>query len=270
MSAPSPVAERPVLPARLERHLLVAWQHPSTRAYDLVGRLDIPIAPDDSYRFAYFRHAASVPGFRPFIDLPDLDRVYESHDLFPLFDNRLTPRSRADFPQVAAFVGLTADADPFEVLARTGGRRATDTVEVVPEPNVDPGSGRLEVDFLVHGVRHHQGLDACLDQLRPADRLRILWDVQNPNDGMAVALADGHTRNVGWIPRYLVPLVHRSAEQFGWSQVKVDVLHVGDAAGPPHLRLLCRLQTAWAPDAPVLDSPEYDLLEAPVAPALPA
>lgn len=268
MSAASPVAEHPAVPARLGRRLLVAWQHPSTRAYDLVGRLDVPHAPDEPYRFAYFRHAASVAGFRPFVDLPDLDQVYEAHELFPLFDNRLTPRSRADFPQVAAFVGLTSDADPFEVLARTGGRRATDTVEVLPEPTVDPGSGQLEVDFLVHGVRHHDGLDACLAELRPNDRLRILCDVQNPTDGMAVALADGRTRNLGWIPRYLVPTVHRSADQYGWSQVNVEVLHVGDAAGPPHLRLLCRLQTAWAPDTPVLDTPEYDLPESAVAPAV--
>jgi hypothetical protein len=163
MFATSPVAERPVDPARLDRHLLVAWQHPSTRAFDLVGRLDVPVADDKPYRFAYYRHAASVAGFRPFVDLPNLDRVYEAHDLFPLFENRLTPRSRADFPEVAAFVGLTGDADPFEVLARTGGRRATDTVEVVPEPAIDPVSGRLEVDFLVHGIRHHDGVDACLE-----------------------------------------------------------------------------------------------------------
>jgi hypothetical protein len=270
MFATSPVAERPVDPARLDRHLLVAWQHPSTRAFDLVGRLDVPVADDKPYRFAYYRHAASVAGFRPFVDLPNLDRVYEAHDLFPLFENRLTPRSRADFPEVAAFVGLTGDADPFEVLARTGGRRATDTVEVVPEPAIDPVSGRLEVDFLVHGIRHHDGVDACLEELHPSDRLRILCDVQNPADSMAVALADEHTRNLGWLPRYLVPFINRSAQQFGWPQVHVEVLHVGDAAGPAHLRLLCRLQTAWSPDAPVFDSPEYDLPESFVVPAVPS
>jgi hypothetical protein len=241
------------------RRLLVAWQHPVTREYDLVGRLDLPAAPEEPYQFGYFHRAASVPGFRPFVELPDLDHSYESMDLFPLFDNRMTPRSRPDYAALAASVGLSGDADPFEVLARTGGRRATDTIEVVPEPHIDAVTGRLDVEFLVHGVRH-QRADEALASLEPGDRLRLLWDVQNPLDALALAVADSRTCNLGWVPRYLSPLVHRSAEGFSWEQVTVETVHVGDPAGPPHLRLLCRLSADWQSGEELFNGPGYALV----------
>jgi hypothetical protein len=229
------------------RRLLVAWQHPDTRAFALIGRLEVPDEDTGPFRFSYLPGAAEVDGFGAFVEMPEFGRAYESDTLFPLFDNRMTPRDRADFAEVAASVGLRASADPFEVLVRSGGRRATDTLEVLSEPAVDIGSGTLTTDFLVHGVSHHDGIDAALDLLGPDDRLRILLDVQNPVDELAVALADDTTCNLGWVPRYLCPVLRRSAAEFGWPQIDVRIVHVGSPSGPRHLRLLCRLQANWDP-----------------------
>ena len=41
-------------------------------------------------------------------------------------------------------VARAMGCDPFEVLARTSGRRATDTIEVVAEPTIDPVAGTLQ------------------------------------------------------------------------------------------------------------------------------
>lgn len=41
---------------------------------------------------------------------------------------------RPDYPQYLSALGLE-HADPVELLARTGGRRATDTIQVVPAPD---------------------------------------------------------------------------------------------------------------------------------------
>jgi hypothetical protein len=244
MPVASPILDTAGQETPAPHRLLVAWQHPVTKAYGLVGHLDLPATAGEPYRFTYFPWAGSMPGFRPFVGFPDLQRDYESLELFPFFDNRMTPRSRADYPDLAASVGLDGHADPFEVLARTGGRRATDTIEVLAEPIIDAATGRLEVHFLVHGVSHHR-VDDAVAALRPGDRLRVLCDVQNPSDALALALADSETCNLGWVPRYICPLVHRSAARFGWKQVAVEIVHVGDPAGPPHLRLLCRLSTEW-------------------------
>lgn len=240
------------------RRLLVAWQHPTSRAFDIVGCLDLPVEPDQPYRFAYFDRAKSVADFQPFVGMPDLQTVYESADLFPLFENRLTPRRRADYPDVAASVGLGADADPFEVLARTGGRRATDTVEVFGEPFVDP-AGWFAMPFLVRGLRHIDGVEPIVDQLQTGAKLRLLWDVQNPMDTLALTVGDDQTRTLGWVPRYLAPPIHRAAHQFGWSAISVSVEHIGDPFGPPHLRLLCQLGVRWDPREPVFTGPDFSL-----------
>lgn len=268
MSVAHPVAEATLDASKRRRRLLVAWQHPTTRAIDLVGCLDVPVDTEGPYRFAYFHQARAVPGFQPFVEMADLEATYESSALFSLFENRMTPRRRADYPDVAASVGLAGDADPFEVLARTSGRRATDTVEVSAEPTVDPATGTLHVNFLARGLRHIDLVGSVIDELGSGDRLRVLCDVQNPVDDLALTLADHQTRTVGWVPRYLTPIVRRSAEVFGWKQVDIRVEHVGDPAGPPHLRLLCHLQTKWEAGAEVFSDPSYGLAGEPTVASL--
>ena len=232
--------------------LLVAWQHPETREYALVARLQLPTEADPSFRFGYLPSAERIEGFRPFVEFPQLDQIYESDRLFPLFENRMTARERSDFPVVAGAVGLGPDADPFEVLVRTAGRRATDALEIVAEPLVDSRAHTVRTQFLVHGVRYLE-IEEALGRLRPGDRLRLLWDAQNPKDRMAITVADTTTHNLGWVPRYLCPLVHRSASRFGWPQIELRVVHVGDPSAPPHLRLLCELVATWDEADSILD-----------------
>jgi len=253
MPATTLAADTHLLDTPAGRRLLVAWQHPATRAYALVGVLDLPSPSEDSYVFRYLPDAAAVEGFRPFVEMPDLHCVYRSVELFRLFHNRMTPRERADYPSLAAAVGLDVGADPFEVLVRTGGRRATDTLEVLDMPAVEPQTGTVTTEFLAHGIRHLLYAQSALDRLAPGDLLRVLPDVQNSKDPLSIVLADDQTCNVGWVPRYLSPLLHRSAADFGWGEVRVTVAHVGDPAGPPHLRLLCRVTARWDPEVPVLD-----------------
>jgi len=88
------------------------------------------------FEFRYLRGAETDPDFRPFIGFPDLHRLYRSTEQFPFFENRLMSRGRADYSAYLGSLGLAHNADPFEVLARSGGRRATDTVEVVAERRI--------------------------------------------------------------------------------------------------------------------------------------
>ncbi len=56
---------------------------------------------DDLYRF-WYTSGARKPGFRPFAQMEQLDQVYESETLFPLFANRLLSESR---PEYEAYLG---------------------------------------------------------------------------------------------------------------------------------------------------------------------
>lgn len=86
------------------------------------------------YSFAYLKLAERLAHFEPLPGLPDVHRRYDSDQLFPVFANRVMPRRRPDYDLFTARLDLTGDADPFEVLARSGGRRATDRIEVFAAP----------------------------------------------------------------------------------------------------------------------------------------
>ena len=86
------------------------------------------------YRFLYTRGAKTLPGFEPFTEMPRLNDVYESDELFPLFANRLLSEKRPEYQAYLTWGGFDPNdpPDPLALLAVTGGRRATDQLEVFP------------------------------------------------------------------------------------------------------------------------------------------
>jgi hypothetical protein len=230
-------------PTAIQR-LYVAWQDPTSRAMVPVGRLDRLVTDgNDGHEFRYLRSTANMERFRPFVAFPELARTYRSDELFPFFENRLMPRARHDYPEYVAALGLTAEADPFEVLARSEGRRETDTIEVFPEPTFSGGFVRCHL--LVHGIRYVPGAQEAIDTLQVGDQLSVVLDPQNPNDARAILLRDDTWQLLGWVPRYLTELVHTPLDHLGPSSVEVRVAHVGHRDGPVHLRLLCALEARW-------------------------
>lgn len=230
-----------------DARLYVVWQDPDSRAVEPVGRLDrVHDETAAGYEFRYLQRVKTLSGFQPFVSFPDFHRVYRSSTLFPLFENRLVPRSRADYEQFTRSVGLGLDADPFEVLARTEGRRETDTIEMFPEPIVDDGSVRCHL--LIHGIRHVAGADDAIEQLAPGQPLLVVPDPQNAVDPCAILVRDDACHLIGWIPRYLTTLVRDPLAHLGPGAVQVIVEHVGDRSGPVHLRLLCALRAHWPHD----------------------
>jgi hypothetical protein len=238
------------------RRLFVAWQHPETRTITPVGELhETDGEQERSYLFRYLSTVGAVKDFHPFVGFPDTSAEYHSDELFPFFANRIMPRSRADFADWVAMFQLPVDADPFEILTRSAARRATDTVEVFPEPSVSDATACTT--FLVRGVRHIPHAIDAIDVLDPGEKLLILHDAQNDHDLLALALRTEGQQLIGYIPAYLCPLIHRSSAKSGWVGIDVTVAHRGDRGGPPHLNLLCSLSMPW----PFVESPG-DLIEA--------
>ncbi len=84
--------------------LFVAWRFttPDGGRWGPIGRLEYTGA---GYRFVYTQGARKLPGFVPFPEMPDLDAVCESDELFPLFANRLLARSRPEYEAYLAWGG---------------------------------------------------------------------------------------------------------------------------------------------------------------------
>jgi len=224
--------------------LFVSWRDPEVGSIHPVGRLIRRVSRDgERYSFACLKLADRLRGFEPLPGLPDLHRRYDSERLFPVFANRVMPRTRPDLDLLASRVDLGGDADPFEVLARTGGRRATDRIEVFAGPIRTP-EGESCVLFFARGIRHVDGAADAVASLLPGDRLMIVDDPGNAHNPRALVLRASDHQPIGWIPDYLVEHVHELRQLNGADPV-VEVEHVNDATVAPHMRLLCRLRAPW-------------------------
>lgn len=227
-----------------ERRLFVSWRDPDVGAIYPVGCLVRRIGPEgERYSFSYLKMAERLEGFEPLPGLPILHDRYDSDRLFPVFANRVMPRSRPDFDLLASRLDLRGDADPFEVLARSGGRRATDRIEVFAGPERN-ANGESTVLFFVRGIRHVPGAADAVADLSAGDRLVLVDDPDNDNNPRALLLRVSDGRQVGWVPDYLVEHAHELRE-LNHEDPVVVVEHVNDATVAPHLRLLCRLVAPW-------------------------
>lgn len=164
--------------APVER-LYVAWQEPESREIRPVGLLTCAqIDGAVCYEFRYLTGAQRRP-FQPFVGFPELHRVYRSPELFPMFENRIMPSGRDDYLEYMGRLGLPADAPPFEILAASFGRRATDRIEVFAEPTVDFQTGLATCLFLARGIRHIPGAPEAVAALSVGEELRLAPEPEN-------------------------------------------------------------------------------------------
>lgn len=225
--------------------LFVAWQDPNSRSWIPVGRLTFE---DGKYAFAYTRGAKEAQAskrFLPFGRMTDLGVVYLSKELFPLFANRVLNESRPEYPDFLRWLGLKEPPNELEVLARSGGLRATDTLEIFPCPE-PTGNQEYMVYFFSRGIRHLLPENQSrVGSLQAGERLYLMKDVQNLVDPTAVLMRTGDpVANVGYCPQYFSSEFSRLLNIVGTDNVRVTVERVNNDA-PMQFKLLCKLVAPW-------------------------
>jgi hypothetical protein len=196
--------------------LFLAWQdaykkngngEPS-RAWFPIGRLDVE--PEKTlYRFTYTHGALTArdkAGFQPLDAFPNLSEVYESKDLFPLFQNRLISSKRDDYVEYLHRLDLHPETtNPFEILAISGGGRQTDNLEVFPKIHTQQ-DGSFTCRFFLHGWRHvNSASQDRLNSLQSGETLQVSLELNNPATGTAIQLQTTNDYFIlGWTPRYLI------------------------------------------------------------------
>jgi hypothetical protein len=229
--------------------LFVAWQNPESRLIRVVGRLQkYRDDGETGYEFVYVneaREARENGSFRPFVTFPELDITYRSRTLFPFFTNRVIPATRQDYPEYVRELGLNSeDASPETLLARSGGTRATDHIELFAPPQHNPVTGMHEMYVLLRGLRHMpECTEAHVRALSPGQRLVCMRDTQNIHNPNAIALrTDDPPHMIGYLPDYLVEDLGRSDE------LAAEVVRMNPPPAPRQHRLLCRVQARWPAD----------------------
>ena len=221
--------------------LFLAWQDQAvTRRWFPIGRLDANQA-NSTYRFRY-THGAELArksaGFPPLPDFPKFDRPYESRELFPIFQNRVMAPGRPDFAQYVEQLGLRPDEnDPIEILAASGGTRATDSLEVFPKLERQ-ADGHFRCRFFLHGSSHvSPPAQERLGRLEPREPLNIALELTNPATGFAVQVQTKDYFMIGWAPRYLV---HDLADAMAQCPTgyEAEVVRLNPLPAPSRQRLL--------------------------------
>jgi hypothetical protein len=237
--------------------LLVAWRSGTPEyGWQPVGRLD---HQGGVYRFVYTRGARLLGDFQPFPQMENLEEVYESSELFPMFANRLLSKSRPEYEAYLKWGGFNPDnpPDPISILGVTEGRRQTDSIEVFPCP-VPDNTGCYVNKFFAHGLRWlPAAAQDRIHRLEIGEQLYLLPDPSNPNDPQAVALrpAKGDRFMIGYVPRYLA----RDVWNLLWAccpDIKIFVERVNTDA-PLQQRLLCRMHGCWPEDFRPCDDEEF-------------
>jgi len=230
----------------MKKALFVAWRSrdPGNPAWGPVGRLEID---GPFYRYFYTQGARSLPGFQPFAQMGNLDEVYESTELFPLFANRLLSKSRPEYDAYLRWGGFDHGnaPDPLAILAVTEGQRQTDSIEVFPCPLPDSDGCYLN-RFFLHGIRWADKAGrAYIDGLQEGEQLRLAPEPSNPVDSRAVAIYPRHAEvRIGYAPRYLAHDIHTLRGKCGSEYVELFVERVNKDA-PLQQRVLCRMHACW-------------------------
>jgi hypothetical protein len=227
------------------RALFLALQEKDTHRWAPVARV---VREDGLYRLTYTRGAREIPGFQGFGRMHELEKEYVSEQLFPLLQNRVLPRSRPEYKDYLSWLGLSeSEHDSIEELSRTGGLRATDTIELIPCP--EPNEQNFYVAyFFIRGIRHFPAeVEEGLCRLMSGDRLFLVRDVQNEHDGAALLLRTNEPISlVGYAPRYysedFSQLISNSATRV--MDVEVIVDRVNHDAPLPY-RVLCKIKAPW-------------------------
>jgi hypothetical protein len=236
--------------------LFLAWQDPVSRSWFPIGRLTFN---GKEYQFNYTKGVLKAIVeclFKPLPSFPDLGKVYTSQKLFPLFSNRVRPRSRPDYPEFVQWLNIPQhEDDPIALLARSGGKRVTDNFEVFPCPEPDE-NGRYRIHFFAHGLRHlPKPAIERINRLKVGELLYLSRDFQNPDDSSALLLCTKDRGIVGYCPRYLCGDFFQVISQHR-ELVRVEVDRLNQPPTPLQFRLLCKM-TADGRDFRPFSSPMY-------------
>lgn len=183
-------------------YLLLVWKEPKTRRRYLVGEL----SKNGQFEFTYNNevHKAIEDGFKLLIAFPEIDKLYKSDKLFPVFASRLPDPKRRGIEVILEKYGLT-EYDAYKLLKRSGARLPIDNIEFI-DPIIDFESGKLVRKFFLAGSRHYLGCagENCTKSLdvKLQEELRLTLEPENEHDKNAIKITNMAGTLLGYLPRY--------------------------------------------------------------------
>lgn len=175
----------------MKKELWVIWKNPNTRQRYKIGILT---KHDNNYSFRYDLEE-KIKDFDYFPGFPDINKTYNSLDLFTNILNRLPNPNRPDYEKILNNYELNKESSDMEILEKTRGRLITDTYEfVVP-------FSRDKIMFEVAGVQYSEEFKKCKNVMRIGNKISLELETDNKYDGNAIIVKYDNYK-IGYVPRY--------------------------------------------------------------------
>jgi len=209
-------------------------------AWATVGKLS---KEGSYYEFRYTAGAKKLPGVTPFPGLPDLEKVYQMEDIFPIFKNRLLSERRPEYKKWLSWGGFDADENPdaIAILSTLGSRRTADSLELFASP-IQLADSTCYTQFFLHGARHHVTQEV-LERLAVGEKLIVRKEDDNRHDELAVAVDNNQKQCLGYIPKFLTRDVRYLSEHCP-DELEIRIKRANVEA-PSHYQVLCELSSCW-------------------------
>lgn len=182
-------------------YLYLIWKSEESRKQYIVGQL----TKNGQYEFQYCLEVKSAidDGFMPLLCFQDLNRVYKSENLFPIFASRLPDRKRKDIKMILDKYDLE-EYDEYMLLKRSGARLPIDSLEFI-DPILDTDQAVKRI-FYVAGVRHYLNCSGenCdkAEEITRGDQVYLKQEKNNVYDSNAVQMLSEDGTVFGYVPRY--------------------------------------------------------------------
>jgi hypothetical protein len=183
-------------------YIYLVWKDIKTRRQYIVGQL----SKNEQFEFSYgFEvNKAIENGFKLLISFEQIDKVYKSDILFPVFSSRLPDMKRKGIEKILFKYGLD-QYDDFKLLKRSGAKLPIDNLEFI-DPILDENEDNVKRIFYLAGPRHYigcQGVDcAKSEDLNIGDTLQLVLEPKNKFDSNAVKILNSNDIHIGYLPRY--------------------------------------------------------------------
>jgi len=241
------------------KELFLAWREPTKREWIVVGKL---WQKDKKYYFGYtkgVKKAKESGNFNEFGVMQNINKIYVSDELFPIFKNRILNKSRPEYLDYIKWLGFEDKVSPLEELSRTNGLRATDSLQIFEKPK--PRNGKFIIHFFSHGIRHLPlTYQERINHLKEGENLYIAKDIQNKYDKYALFLrTDDPVEIVGYIPRFYTKDINKLIDINGNNNIEVKIKKINLDA-PKQFQLLCRLETNWSENFNTCVDEEFELI----------
>lgn len=145
----------------------------------------------------------ALPGLDGVHEHCDESHAFEARYLFATFAERIPSKARTDAAQMLTAWGVVRHDDQFEILAKSGGVRATDKIELA-EYRSDDDELMRPLEFRISGARHSQPV-----ALEIGERVDLVREPANEHDQCATIVAARTGKKVGYVPAQYAQMIAR-------------------------------------------------------------